>query len=140
MNEIEQQELQLKATENAQENIESLRIQIHQLNNNIGKSDIAPDKVNQKILSEISTYSFEHNVQLYQIEKTHQFQTVDFDIYSNLISVEGSFDGILGLVHEMEHKFQYARITNVEFLVDQDYRSKNKKLYGKILFQHYRQK
>jgi len=84
-------------------------------------------------------YSLENHVRLEQLEKTHSFKTVDFTIYSNLISVEGSFDGILSLVHHMENKFEYARLTNVDIHKEKDITNKKSKLYGNLLFQHYRQ-
>ena len=75
-----------------------MQIQIAQLNKNIGKSDIKPDLVNQQILGEISDFSIKNEVNLEQLEATHAFKTVDFTIYSNLIAVEGTFNGILELV------------------------------------------
>ena len=137
--EIDEQNVQLEATSHAQTDIENLQVQIVQLNKNIGKSDIEPDKVNQEILSEISDFSKSNQVNLIQLEQTHTFQTVDFDIYSNLISVEGTFNGILSLTHHMENNFEYARLTNVELYTDNRYNAKSNKLYGKLLFQHYRQ-
>jgi len=137
--EIAEQESQLAKTDNVQTDIESLVVQINQLNRNIGKSDIAPDKVSQEILSEISAFSSNNPVELVQLEKTHSFQTVDFDIFSNQILVEGNYNGILSLSHYMENNFEYARLTNVELFTEENHNSKSKKLYGKLLFQHYRQ-
>jgi hypothetical protein len=139
MSELENQERQKLSTLSVQDDIESLRIQIVQLNKNIGKSDIEPDLVNQQILSEISAFSKMNQVNLERLEETHSFKTVDFTIYSNLIAVEGSFNGILSLCYHMENKFEYARLTNVEFAKEVEQSTKNEKLYGKLLFQHYRQ-
>ena len=140
MDDIESQEEQKLATLHAQSDIEALTIQIAQLNKNIGKSDINPDKVNQEILSEISELSVGYDVNLERLEETHVFQTVDFDIYSNVILVEGGYNGILELVYHMENKFEYARLTNIEVFKEKDHSNKKEKLYGKLLFQHYRQK
>ena len=142
-NEIENQENQLAATKHVEQDIETLQMQIIQLNNNIGKSDVSHEKVQQKILSTISDFGVENEVNLEQLEQTHDFKTVDFSIYSNLIAVEGSFNGILSLVYHMENEFDYARVTNVMMYKEKElnydnYKSKNK-LYAKILFQHYRQ-
>ena len=137
--EIDEQESQLSKTEHVQSDIESLRIQIAQLNRNIGKSDIPPEKVSQEILAEISAFSNSNSVELVQLEQTHSFQTVDFDIFSNQILVEGNYNGILSLAYHMENKFEYARLTNVELFAEKNHNSKTKKLYGKLLFQHYRQ-
>ena len=137
--EIAEQESQLATTDHVQSDIEALHVQINQLNRNIGKSDIAPEKVSQEILAEISTFSKANTVELVQLEQTHSFQTVDFDIFSNQILVEGNYNGIMSLSHHMENNFEYARLTNVELYTEQNHHSKSKKLYGKLLFQHYRQ-
>jgi len=139
LTELESQEAQKISAQNAQQTIDALRISIVQLNKNIGKSDIEPDKVNQEILSTISEFAKTNEVSLQQLEATHSFQTVDFTIFSNLIAVEGSFNGILSLVHFMENNFEYARLTNVSLYTSTDVTNKKTKLYGKLLFQHYRQ-
>ena len=139
LNELKNQKEQLESTKHVQEDIESLKIQIIQLNNNIGKSDIKPDQVQQKILSEISQFSNSNNVNLEKLEETHAFKTVDYTIYSNLIRVQGSFNGILSLAYHMENTFAYARVTNVNVFKETDLSTKKEKLYGEFLFQHYRQ-
>lgn len=139
LTELENQEEQLESTKHVNEDIETLRIQITQLNNNIGKSDIQPDLVHQEILGEISEFSDKNEVNLEKLEETHAFKTVDFTIYSNLIMVEGSFNGILSLVYHMENYFEYARLTNINVFKENELQNKREKLYGKLLFQHYRQ-
>jgi len=139
LDEIENQESQKQSAVTAQQSIEMLQISIAQLNQNIGRSDLEPDKVNQEILSTISAFSAGNEVSLQRLESTHVFQTVDFTIFSNLISVEGSFNGILALIYYMENEFEYARLTNVNLYTLNDITTKKTKLYAKLLFQHYRQ-
>ena len=139
LDELTVQESQKQSAESAQQSIEMLQLSIAQLNQNIGRSDLEPDKVNQEILSTISRFAMDHEVNLQKLEATHVFQTVDFTIFSNLISVEGSFNGILQLIHYMENKFEYARLTNVNLYTQTDLTTKKTKLYAKLLFQHYRQ-
>lgn len=146
--ELSSQEAQKEAAASAQQSIELLQLSIKQLNQNIGRSDLEPDKVNQEILAGISDFSMTHEVRLDQLEATHLYQTVDFTIYSNLISVEGSFNGILELVHHFENHFEYARLTNVNLYTQTENSygnpgatssTKKTRLYAKLLFQHYRQ-
>ena len=139
LDELTSQESQKQSAESAQQSIEMLQISIAQLNQNIGRSDLEPDKVNQEILSTISVFAKSHEVSLQRLEATHVFQTVDFSIFSNLISVEGSFNGIISLIHYMENEFEYARLTTVNLYTQTDLTTKKTKLYAKLLFQHYRQ-
>jgi hypothetical protein len=145
LTELENQEHQLVSAQNAQKTIDGLRISINQLNKSIGRSDMEPDKVNQEILGVISSFSNDNQVRLHQLEATHEFQTVDFTIFSNLIAVEGNFNSILSLVYFMENQFEYARLTNVSLYTEKEAAAglsggkRKTTLYGKLLFQHYRQ-
>jgi len=137
--ELETQETQLEAALHANSDIQMLRVQIAQLDKSIGKSDMEPDKVQQRLLANISDFSESHQTKLDLLEKTHSFQTVDFNIYSNLIAVEGNFGAILSLAHHMENNFDYARLTNISLYKETDHSLKKTTLYGKFLFQHFKQ-
>lgn len=138
--EIAKLEEQKSAAAHAQNDLESLQIQLIQLNKNIGKADLDPDKVQQEILRTIAWYSNEHDVMLEQLEATHNFETVDFNIFSNLVSVKGTFNGILSLAYYIENSFDYARLVNLSIYKKQNVITKKTNLYGALLFQHYRQK
>jgi len=138
--EIDNQELRMLDAETADDDFALLQIQVNQLNTTIGKSDLAPDKVQQEILRTITAYSLTNEIKLNQLQATHNFETVDFNIYSNLVSVKGTFNGILSLVYAMENDFNDARITNVTLYKEENLITKKTDLYASILFQHYRQK
>jgi hypothetical protein len=140
LTEIENQELRIIDAQTADTDFEILQLQINQLNTTIGKSDLEPDKVQQKILSTITDYSLLSEIRLDQLQATHDFETVDFNIYSNLVSVKGTFNGLLSLIYDMENDFEEARITNITFYKVQNLINKKTELYASILFQHYRQK
>jgi hypothetical protein len=137
---IEMQELSIKETENATSDLADLQLQVLQLNRHLGKTDLPPDQVQQEILTSINEFSKKETVMTARLEATHQFQTVDYDIYSNLVLVNGSYNGILSLAHYFEHEFEYARLTSIDLFTDKDPVSKKTTLYAKLLFQHYRQK
>lgn len=138
--EIENQEAMMREAEHAWSDLEMLHIQVNQLNKNIGRSDLEPDKVQQEILRTINTYSKDHEVMLDRLEATHNFETVDFNIYSNQVVVKGTFNGILSLTHYFENEFEYARLTNIEVYKTKNLTTKKTALYASLLFQHYRQK
>lgn len=138
--EIESQELRKSAATHAQTDLELVQIQVMQLNKNIGKSDLEPDKVQQEILRTITLFSNENEVMLDELEATHNYETVDFNIYSNLVAVKGTFNGLLSLAYYMENEFDYARLTNISIYKEQNLTTKKTALYANLLFQHYRQK
>lgn len=137
---IENQEMQKRDAVHAESDMETLIIQVNQLNKNIGKSDLSPDKVQQEILRTITVFSADNEVMLDELEATHNFETMDFNIYSNLVAVKGTFDGILSLAYYMENEFEYARLTNISVYKEKNLITKKTALYANFLFQHYRQK
>ena len=110
------------------------------MNKNIGKADLNPDKVQQEILRTIAWFSDDHDVLLEQLKATHNFETVDFNIFSNLVAVKGTFNGILALAYYIENEFDYARLVNISIYTEKNLTTKKTNLYGELLFQHYRQK
>lgn len=137
---IDQQTIQKQEAAHATTDLADIQFQILQLDRNLGKTDLPPDQVQQEILSTINRFSKTEHILTSRVEATHQFQTVDFDIYSNLVLVSGSFNGILSLTHHFEHAFNQARLTSIDLYTDQDPLTKKTTLYAKLLFQHYRQK
>lgn len=140
LSEIELQETRKLDARHAESDFETLKVQIAQLNKNIGKSDLEPDKVQQEILRTITVFGKENEVMLDQLEATHNFETLDFNIYSNLVAVKGTFNGILSLAYYMENEFEYARLTNISLYKKENLITKKTALYAQLLFQHYRQK
>ncbi len=138
--EIESQELRKADATHAQTDLEMLQVQVMQLNKNIGKSDLEPDKVQQEILRTITAFSNENDVMLDELQATHNYETVDFNIYSNLVAVKGTFNGLLSLAYYMENEFDYARLTNISIYKEKNLTTKKTALYANLLFQHYRQK
>ena len=138
--EIELQENKKRDAVHAQSDLETVQLQIIQLNKNIGKSDLEPDKVQQEILRTITRFSVKNEVMLDQLEATHNFETVDFNIFSNVVAVKGTFNGILSLAYYMENNFDYARLTNIQVYKEKNLTTKKTALYANLLFQHYRQK
>ncbi|MCC7453422.1 MAG: hypothetical protein IT222_04585, partial [Crocinitomix sp.] len=102
--EIAAQELRKIDATHAEMDLQTLRLQINQFNKNLGKTDLKPDKVQQEILRTITVFSTDNEVILDQLQATHTFETVDFNIYSNQVAVKGTFNGILSLAYYMENK------------------------------------
>lgn len=138
--EIASQELRKIDATHAEMDLQTLRLQINQFNKNLGKTDLKPDKVQQEILRTITVFSTDNEVILDQLQATHTFETVDFNIYSNQVAVKGTFNGILSLAYYMENKFEYARLTNINVYTEQNLITKQAELSASLLFQHYRQK
>lgn len=138
LNEIEQQNSRMESTFSADNDLLVLTTEITQLNKNIGKSNVDPNTVQKKIIESITKNKKE--VQLEKIVTTHNFETVDFNIFSNQIILTGNFNSILDYIYTVENQFDYARLASFELYTDKDFNTKKTKLYGKLLFQNYKQK
>ncbi len=139
LDEIEKQELNIEKIKTSDYEIGLLNQSIKELNQTIGKSNLKPDKVQQKILKEISILSQKNDVNLESIEETHIYKTVDFSIYSNILILEGDYKNLVKSIYNLELNFEYARLINVQLYKEKNISTKKIKLYAKILFQHYHQ-
>ena len=135
--EIDQQELQKAGIQQSGKKIELLNLEIQQINNNLGKTDEMPDKVQQELLQKISNFPSGYDVTIEAFNNTHLFESVDYKILTNEVLLEGNFNGLLKAIYKLEKEFEYARIINTDIYKTKEYGEKQSKLYAKILFQHY---
>lgn len=137
--EIKQQEINLANINNLDSDLSVLSQTVNVLDKTIGKSNLKPDKIQQEILNSIANLSTKYQINLEEIEETHEYKTVDFSILSNEVILEGRYNDLVSAIYDLELNFEYARLINVEFYKKKIVSTKKTKLYAKILFQHYHQ-
>ncbi|WP_179008669.1 hypothetical protein [Winogradskyella forsetii] len=119
----------------ASNDVSALDKEIKFLNNLIGEESIEPELVQQEILNFVTN---NHNrVSVDNIEEVHNAKDNDFIIYSNQLTLEGSFRDLLEVIYNFEKKFTYSRLVNVTFFIKKDFKTRTEKLYSKIIFQNY---
>jgi len=120
---------------NIDEDLLQLKNEIQSLDNIIGKKAKNPDIVQNEILNFISQQ--EHNFKLSKIENLHISSDNYFTIYSNMITLEGSFNELLKAIYRFEKDFEYARIASIKLHVLKKQQNSKNKLFTKIIFQNY---
>ena len=140
IDEVERLEKQLDLAQNANYEINQLKLDLNELNQAIGKENLDADLVQQRILDEISDYSNTANIRIYGISETHKYSTSDFEVFSNETIVEGDFISILKLIHSFENEIEYARVASCEFYTEKNFKTKKKQLYAKLYLQHFKKK
>lgn len=112
-----------------------LKNEIASLEKAIGGQTKKPEHVQQELLDFISKNEF--NVNIVSIEDVHLFSDNDFLIYSNQVELEGDYKSLIETLHKIETKFKNSRVVSTEMYSINNYRTKTKTLYLKIILQNY---
>ena len=91
--------------------------------------------VQQEILDFVTHGGYD--VKIESVDEVHEASDNKFLIYSNQLTMEGTFEELLKVVYDFEKKFKYSRVVNINFFKKKDYRTRRTKLYAKIIFQNY---
>lgn len=140
VDEIERLDQQMQMAENANFEINELRLELKELNQTIGQENLNSDQVQQKILDEVSDFAESENIRIHGISETHQYATNDFDVFSNETIVEGDFISILKLINLFENNIEYSRIASCSMYSEKDFKTKKIQLYAKLYLQHFKKK
>ena len=133
-NEVKDIEQKLLFVNNTNQDIMSLTKEIAYLDDIIGKQGIPPDIVQQEMLDFISTYN---NVKLVTIDEIHYAQSNGFDIFSNRLVLEGTFNSLTTVVYDFEKQFKNSRLVSVNYEKIKNYNHRKDKLQVSIIFQNY---
>ncbi len=115
-----------------------LNNEVRALDNIIGKTAKNPEIVQNKILNFLSLQ--DRDVKLASIDNIHISSDDYFTIYSNKITLKGSYNNLMKTIYAFEKDFEYARIATLKFYVSRNRRTLKKELYNDIIFQNYEKK
>ncbi len=128
----------ISANKNADQELFLLHGEIALLDNVIGKKVQDPKMVQNQILDFLSNQ--DADISISKIEGLHISQDDFFTIYSNRITLKGSFTSLQKTIYAFEKDFNYARIANSRFYTARNPRSRKKELFNDIIFQNYEKK
>jgi hypothetical protein len=126
---------QLANTNQSHNVLFSLQDQVKGLDNIIGGNNLKPELVQPSILNFITKKGQDVNV--VSIEDVHTFLDTEFKIYSNQITVEGSYNKLIELLYTIEKEYKASRIVSTNLYSKKNYQTKTTKLYLKIILQNY---
>jgi len=133
---IEYRELSSKNDEliNGAKNADKLTAEVKAIDNVIGKEGINKEKVQQEIISFIST--FNNQISIFDIQSIHQFNDENYSIYTNQVDVTGNINQLLALSYEFERNFNYSRLINLNLYTVKKNNNPDV-LHLKMIFQNY---
>lgn len=132
LNTVEQK---LVNTDDSYSIVSNLKYDITQLDNLIGGQTKNPQFVQQDILDFISKTNYK--VDIVSIEDMHIYEGEEFNVFTNQIEVEGSYEALVKLLHQIETYFKNSRVTNTSFYSRKNYKTKRKQLFLKIILRNY---
>lgn len=117
-------------------NITELDNEINFYNALLGDEEIEPEFVQQEILSFVSEKA--KGVKVFKLEEIHEANQKKIIVYTNQLTLQGSFNDLLTTIYEFEKDFSFSRVANVSFYKKKESKTKEVKLYANILFQNYK--
>lgn len=132
---LKESEQKLNKIANSQQNIERLTAEISYLDQIMGKDIAHPDLVQQEILSSFIELNKETN--LIGLKEVHKAKNNYFNVYSNRLILEGTFENLLQTTYNYERDFDASRIMSLKFYVERQPRTRKKQLFEQIIFQNY---
>jgi len=115
--------------------IQEVDTEIRFLDNLLGEESMEPVLVQQEILDFVTHKS--NSVIVFDLAEVHEASDNKFLIYTNQLTIEGSFEELLKMVYEFEKEFPYSRVVNTSFFKKKDFKTRRIKLYAKLIFQNY---
>lgn len=115
--------LQLASLKQKEKYYDSLLIK-YQLNGN---------SVQNSMLSTINSYTENHNLKIVSFLEPHQIKEQDMVINTYKFKIEGGYNGIISLLHQLEQKTKFGEIINLHFEKKKNYRSETYYLQASIL-------
>lgn len=134
---LKQLNKELILVENAEDEFAGLKDNIERLDAIIGKEVTSPDIVQQEIFDIFSEIPF--NTNIVELDEAHKYQDDYFNVYTNMLLLEGSFDDLLKTTYYYERKFVHSRLVSLSFYLKESRRDKNK-LFEQLIFQNYDKK
>lgn len=132
---LNQSKEKLKQISNAKGKISGLQNDVAHLDNIIGKQATNADIVQQEILNTLANTPVK--AQLKKLKKVHRSNNEYFNIYTNRLLLNGSFNDLLQACYTFEKDFDYSRVVSLSLYVEKDARTQQKKLIERIIFQNY---
>lgn len=115
--------LQLAALKQKEKYYDSLLIK-YQLNGN---------SVQNSMLSTINAYAEKHNLKIVSFLEPHQIIEQDLIINTYKFTLEGGYNAIVNLLHQLEQKTKFGEIINLNFEKKKNYRSGTYYLQASVL-------
>lgn len=113
---------------------QTLQEQIKLYDGLIGKQDIEPSVAQQSILDFATQYE---DVIIDELKETH-FSSMDgFEVITNQLILEGSYQALTRAVYDYEKKFNISSLVSIDFYKEKNFAKRTSELKVLLIFQNY---
>jgi hypothetical protein len=116
-------------------NIQVLQKEIIQINRLLGKENVSIEEVQQSFLNFFAMRS--SGLVVHQIEEVYSFDHPDFRINTFRIDLKGDFLSLLKFLHNLETRFNDARLIHSAYEVKKNEETGKLELISTLLLQNY---
>ncbi len=114
--------------------IRFLQKEVDYLDRIMGDKQRPPEEIQQALLEFVSRY---RSVRLYELKDIHESEENGFKVYSNQLTLQGSYNDLASCIYSLEKEFNLARIVNIHFYRKKEHQRRSEKLLASIIFQNY---
>lgn len=117
--------------------ISLLKSQLESINGIIDNRDTTEDsEIREALLGKVGAYCNKNYTSLTELSNPIYSQFKDFQIETNIFTIEGSFKKLLSFAYLLEQKHRIGKLISIDFYSEEDYRTKEKKLYMTLYIQN----
>lgn len=128
-------EEKLLNTDNLYNDLYKVKNEITALDNLIGGHSLKPEYVQQQILDFVSNTEIDINI--VTIDDVHLYTDYEFLVYTNQIEFQGTYENLIHLLYDIEKNFKNSSVVSAKFHSKQNYVTKKRNLFLKIILQNY---
>ncbi len=138
--ELKQEYEQLLALSTTDVDYSNLLININQqlteLDKLIINKSFHAGQVQQLLMEQIEHLKKEYRVKITKMPAPHQYKQGNYIVLTEVFELEGTYKELLGLINELESKFDHANLSSVNFKLKRDFNQNKNKLYATVYFQN----
>jgi len=122
--------------ENAPVAIAGLRQSLEGLNNKLNHYLIDTTKDQQHLLEVVSEFCHQHKLTVKELPQRKISKEKDFTIITSVLKIEGNYNNLLQLLHELEYTQKLGRLSSVSWKSYVDTKTKKTVLYMVVYLQN----
>ena len=102
----------------------------------LGKYQIQGQSIQANILRAVNNYISQHNLTVTEFKEPHVIQRNGLTVNTYAFTLQGGYNELAGLVHQLEQKTRFGELASVRFEKKKDYRRNRDYLTCTIWLQH----
>jgi len=98
---------------------------------------LSGNSIQNSMLKTINTYAEQHNITLSNFVEPHQIQRDDLKINTYQFSLEGSYNEMITLIHQLEQNTKFGEIINLDFKKRKNFKTGRFYLQASVLLRSF---